>query len=207
MQYRVNPKNGDSLSQLGLGCMRLPRRGVQIDQAKTNEMIGYAIAHGINYFDTAHMYPGSEEALGNALATLGKRDQVFIATKLPIIQCKKPEDFDKIFATELARLQTDHIDYYFMHMLCNVHTWERLRTLGIEAWIAEKKASGAIRNIGFSFHGGKQEFRDLLDAYPWEFCMIQLNYLDENNQAGYSGMQYAHEKGLPVFVMEPLRGG
>lgn len=207
MQYRENPRNGDKLSQLGFGCMRFPRRGVGIDQPAVNEMVRVAVENGLNYFDTAHMYPGSEAALGAALAACGARDRVLVATKLPVLRCRKTEDFDRIFAEELERLQTDHIDYYFMHMLWDTITWDRLKSIGIEEWIQGKKETGAIRNVGFSFHGGRADFVAVLDAYDWDFCMIQFNYLDENNQAGYSGLQYAHKKGLPVFVMEPLRGG
>lgn len=207
MQYRENPRNGDKLSQLGFGCMRFPRKGNGIDQQAVNDMVRIAVEHGINYFDSAHMYPGSEAALGIALNACGARDKVLIATKLPIPKCHKTEDFDRIFAEELERLKTDYIDYYLMHMLWDTATWERLKTIGIEEWIMGKKKTGAIRNVGFSFHGGKADFIGVLDAYNWDFCMIQFNYLDENNQAGYSGMQYAHGKGVPVFVMEPLRGG
>jgi hypothetical protein len=112
-----------------------------------------------------------------------------------------------MFTTQLERLQTDRIDYYLIHMLCDLEAWERLKALGIEDWIADKKAKGQIINIGFSYHGGKDEFIKLVDAYPWEFCQIQYNFLDENNQAGKSGLLYAASKGIPVFVMEPLRGG
>lgn len=207
MQYRVNPKNGDSISQLGYGCMRFPRKGGLIDQEKTTALIAAAIEGGINYFDTAYIYPGSEEALGRALATLGKRNEVFIATKLPAYMCKKREDFDRFFLRELERLQTDTIDYYLLHMLGNPESFTRLEEMGIREWISEKKAAGQIRNLGFSFHGSRTAFEALLTLYPWDFTMIQFNYLDENNQAGYSGLQKAAAMGLPVFVMEPLRGG
>ena len=207
MQYRSNPKNGDKISQLGLGCMRFPRKGGRVDQEKTNELVAAAIGKGINYFDTAYIYPGSEDALGNALETIGKRDDIFIATKLPHFMCRKPEDFDKIFNAQLARLRTDRVDYYFMHMLCNVESWERLRSLGIEEWLESRRKEGKVRNIGFSFHGGRAAFLDLLELYDWDFCMVQYNYFDENNQAGKRGVRAASEKGLPVFVMEPLRGG
>ncbi|MCL2409065.1 MAG: aldo/keto reductase [Oscillospiraceae bacterium] len=207
MQYRINPKNGDAISQLALGCMRFPRRGGKINQEKTNELVAMAIENGINYFDTAYIYPGSEEALGKALSACGKRREVKIATKLPHFMCRKPEDFDRIFSTQLTRLQTDYIDYYFIHMLGNTESWERLKSYGIEEWIEEKRTDGKIRNLGFSFHGGKSHFLQLLDVYDWDFCMVQYNYFDEHDQAGASGVRAAHERDLPVFVMEPLRGG
>ena len=201
MKYRENPQNGDQLSLIGFGCMRFAK-----DEAEVEKEIRYAIEQGINYFDTAYIYPGSESTLGKVLAK-GLRDKVKIATKLPPYLVKKYEDFDKLFYEELKRLQTNYIDYYLMHMLTEVSVWERLVGLGILDWIKEKKDKGEIRNIGFSYHGGKDEFIKIIDAYTWEFVMMQYNYLDENNQAGKSGLQYASSKGLPVMIMEPLRGG
>lgn len=201
MKYRVNTKNGDKLSALGFGCMRFPK-----DEAEVEKQIIHAIEKGVNYFDTAYIYPNSEVTLGRVLAK-GYRERVKIATKLPPYLVKKYEDFDKIFLTELARLQTTYIDYYLIHMLTDVGMWERLVALGVLDWIKEKKTAGQIINIGFSYHGGKEEFVKIVDAYEWEFCMIQYNYLDEHKQAGKSGLHYATAKGLPVMVMEPLRGG
>lgn len=207
MQYRINPKNGDSISLLGLGFMRLPHSGKKIDQEKANEIVAAAIDHGINYFDSAYIYPGSEVALGAALAASGKRDQVFIGTKLPHYMCKKIKDVDTMFETELQRLQTGWVDYYLMHMLSNTQAWDRLKGIGIEPWLDRKRAEGKIRNIGFSFHGGREDFLQLLDAHDWGFCLVQMNYLDEKNQAGISGVRAASKKGMAVFVMEPNRGG
>lgn len=201
MKYRVNPKNKEKLSILGFGCMRFSK-----SESEVEEQIIHAIENGVNYFDTAYIYPNSEVILGRILAK-GYREKVNIATKLPPYLVKKYEDFDKLFYKELQRLQTDYIDYYLMHMLTDLATWDRLKDLGVVQWIDEKKKSGEIRNIGFSYHGGKSEFIKILDAYEWEFCMIQYNYLDENNQAGKSGLKYAASKGLPVMIMEPLRGG
>lgn len=208
MNYRTNSKNGDQLSILGYGCMRFPTKGNSIDEKEAEKLIVSAIEKGINYFDTAYIYHfgKSEGFLGKVLAK-GYRDQVKIATKLPPYLVRAAGDMDKIFNIQLERLQTNRIDYYLIHMLSDLETWERLKALGIEAWIADKKKSGQIINIGFSYHGGKNEFIRILDNYPWEFCQIQYNFLDENNQAGKSGMQYAASKGIPVIVMEPLRGG
>lgn len=201
MQYRINPKNGDQLSALGFGCMRFGR-----DEAQTERQILSALDQGVNYFDTAYIYPGSEATLGRILSK-GHRHRAKIATKLPPYLVRKTADFDKILGTQLARLQTDYIDYYFIHMLPNVAEWKRLVSLGILDWLAQKRASGQIRNIGFSYHGGYAPFEALIDAYDWGFCMLQYNYFDENNQAGKQGLLYAAEKGVPVMVMEPLRGG
>lgn len=201
MQYRVDPKNNDRLSVLGFGCMRFSK-----DEKEVEKQIIYAIENGVNYFDTAYAYPNSEAILGRVLSK-GYRKRVKIATKMPPYFIKKYEDLDKIFYEELQRLQTNYIDYYFMHMLTDINIWNRLINIGILKWIEEKKLKGEIINIGFSYHGGRDEFMKIVDAYDWEFCMIQYNFLDENNQAGKSGLKYAAAKGLPVMVMEPLRGG
>ncbi|MDR2802973.1 MAG: aldo/keto reductase, partial [Treponema sp.] len=207
MQYRKDEKSGNSLSVLGFGCMRFPRAFGVIDMKKTSAMVLNAVQSGVNYFDTAWMYPGSEEALGSALVEHDLRGKVYIASKLPIMVCQKTEDFDKYFSQTLRRLKTDHIDYYLMHMLTDINSWERLKNLQIIKWIKEKKASGAIRQIGFSFHGGRDEFFAILAAYDWEFCQIQYNYSDENYQAGCAGLKAAAGKGLPIIIMEPLLGG
>ena len=207
MQYRINPRNGDSLSALGFGCMRFTKRGAAIDQEKADREMALALERGVNYFDTAYIYPGSEVCLGAFLKAHGCRDQVNIATKLPQYRVQKPGDMDRFFEEELTRLQTDHVDYYLMHMLNDAESWSRLCALGIREWIAAKKASGAIRNIGFSFHGGTLQFKALVDAWDWDFCQIQFNYMDEHGQAGLEGLRHAHAKGLPVVIMEPLRGG
>ena len=207
MQYRTNPKNGQALSALGFGCMRFTKKGGSIDQEKANQELKRALDLGVNYFDTAYVYPGSEEALGSFLRTYGCRARLNIATKLPQYRVKKSEDFDAFFDEELKRLGTDYVDYYLMHMMNDAQSFERLCALGLKEWVAKQKAAGRIRNIGFSFHGGTLQFKALIDAWDWDFCQIQFNYLDEHSQAGIEGLNYAHEKGLPVIIMEPLRGG
>ncbi|MCL2882119.1 MAG: aldo/keto reductase [Coriobacteriia bacterium] len=207
MQYRSDPRSGNELSVLGFGCMRLPRSAGRIDLDKTEALLRQAIEAGVNYFDTAYVYPGSEEAVGTVLARTGLRDKINLATKLPHQRCQKPEDFERIFTEELARLQTDHVDFYLIHNLSTPARWERVVALGIKDWIAQKKASGQIRRVGFSFHGTLGDFETVLDAYDWDFCQIQYNYSDENYQAGVTGLRKAHAKGLPVIIMEPLLGG
>ncbi len=204
--YRENPRNHQYLSGLGYGCLRFSKKGGAIDQKKAEAEMKFAVEQGVNYFDTAYTYPGSEVCLGTFLAK-GYRDKVKIATKLPHYYVKAPEDLERYFAEQLRRLKTDHVEYYLMHMLNDVAALERLKGLGLEDWIAEKKASGAIENIGFSFHGGTENFIRIIDAYEWDFCQIQYNYMDEHSQAGRRGLQYASAKGLPVIIMEPLRGG
>ena len=206
MNYRTD-KYGNKLSILGFGCMRFPMKAGRIDMAETEREILTAVEGGVNYFDTAYIYPGSEAALGEILERNGLRDRVYIATKLPHYLIKSREALDKLFAEELRRLRTDHVDFYLMHMLTDTDTWERLKAMGIEEWIAEKKASGAIRQLGFSYHGNSDMFCKLIDAWDWDFCQIQYNYMDEHSQAGRRGLNHAHGKGIPVVIMEPLRGG
>ena len=207
MQYRNDPRSGDQLSALGFGCMRLPRTAGRIDLDKTEALLRQAVEAGVNYFDTAYVYPGSEEAVGTVLARTGLREKIKLATKLPHKRCQKPEDFERIFTEELHRLQTDHIDFYLIHNIPTLERWERVVALGIKDWIAQKKASGQIRRIGFSFHGTLGDFETVLDAYDWDFCQIQYNYSDENYQAGVAGLRKAYAKGMPVIIMEPLLGG
>ena len=206
MNYRTD-KYGNKLSILGFGCMRFPMKAGRIDMAETEREILTAVEGGVNYFDTAYIYPGSEAALGEILERNGLRDRVYIATKLPHYLIKSREGLDKLFAEELRRLRTDHVDFYLMHMLTDTDTWERLKAMGIEEWIAEKKASGAIRQLGFSYHGNSDMFCKLIDAWDWDFCQIQYNYMDEHSQAGRRGLNHANGRGIPVVIMEPLRGG
>ena len=206
MNYRTD-KYGNQLSILGFGCMRFPQKMGRIDMEETEREIMTAYQAGVNYYDTAYIYPGSEAALGEIFEKNNIREKVYIATKLPHYLIKSVADMDKLFTEELRRLRTDYVDYYLMHMLTDTDTWNRLKSLGIEEWIAQKKASGAIRQIGFSYHGNSEMFCNLVDAYDWDFCQIQYNYMDEHSQAGRRGLYHAHEKGIPVIIMEPLRGG
>ncbi|MCM1148597.1 MAG: aldo/keto reductase [Butyricicoccus sp.] len=206
MKYRPD-RYGKQLSQLGYGCMRFTRKGGGIDYEKAEREVLLAIENGVNYFDTAYIYPGSEECLGRILDENHCRDSVCIATKLPQYLMRSAAAIDKTFNEELKRLRTDHIDYYLMHMFTDCSEWEHLKALGIEDWIARQKAAGRVRNIGFSYHGDTDMFLRILDAYDWDFCQIQYNYLDEHTQAGRRGLQAAAEKGIPVIIMEPLRGG
>jgi predicted aldo/keto reductase-like oxidoreductase len=170
-------------------------------------LVMQAVAGGVNYFDTAYIYVGSEEALGSVLEKNRIREKVFIATKLPLVLSRSRPDFDKFFNKSLERLRTDFIDYYLLHMLTSRRQWERFRALGIEEWLAEGKKTGRIRRAGFSFHGSQEEFLQLLEVYDWDFCQIQYNYAQENYQAGKTGLLRAAAKGLPVIIMEPLLGG
>lgn len=206
MLYRKD-KYGNPISALGFGCMRFPHSMGKIDMEETEREIMAAYNAGVNYFDTAYVYSGSEAALGEILEKNQIRDKINIATKLPHYLIKSREGMERMFAEHLKRLRTDHIDYYLMHMLTDLNTWEKLKKLGILEFLEEKKAAGTIRQIGFSYHGNSEMFCQLVDAYDWDFCQIQYNYMDEHSQAGRTGLQYANQKGLPVIIMEPLRGG
>ncbi len=206
MQYRKD-KTGRPLSVLGYGCMRFTRKGAGIDLDKAEREVLAAIDAGVNYFDTAYIYPGNEAALGEILARNHCRDKVYIASKLPQYLVRSPADLDRYFGEQLRRLQTERIDYYLMHMLTDVESWHKMEKAGVREWLAQKQAAGQIGQVGFSFHGNTAMFLRLLDVYDWDFCQIQYNYMDEYSQAGRAGLEAAAHKGLPVIIMEPLRGG
>lgn len=206
MLYRKDRK-GNEISQLGFGCMRFTKKGNAFDFDKAEKEVMQAVRAGVNYFDTAYIYTGSEELMGKIFKKNGVREQIHIATKLPQYMLRSIDAVERTFREELKRLQTDYIDYYLMHMFTDIHEWENLRHIGIEDWIAGHLADGSIRNIGFSYHGDQDMFLKILDAYDWDFCQIQYNYLDEHSQAGRRGLEAAYKKGIPVIIMEPLRGG
>lgn len=207
MLYRTVPKSGDKLSALGFGCMRLPSKGRGVDEERAIRQIRHAIDQGVNYFDTAPIYHfgKSEQVLAKALAG-GYREKVRIATKLPHWEVFEREDMDRILSGQLAIFQTDHIDYYLLHSLAG-KSFRIMKNLGVLEFLDAAKKDGRIRNAGFSFHGNLDDFKEIVDAYAWDFCQIQYNYLDEKIQAGTEGLKYAAAKGLAVMVMEPLRGG
>jgi predicted aldo/keto reductase-like oxidoreductase len=207
MQYRQVQKNGDQLSALGFGAMRLPMKRMRIDEERATRQIREAIDRGVNYIDTAVPYHGgeSERFLGRALGD-GYREKVRLATKLPPWSVKSREDMDRILDIQLKKLRTDHIDYYLVHSL-EAGLWKKMQGLGVLEFLDSAKASGKIRNAGFSFHGDLRTLREIVDSYDWTFCQIQYNFLDETSQAGTEGLRYAASKRLAVMVMEPLRGG
>lgn len=208
MLYRKMPKNRDELSILGFGCMRLPaKEDGNIDEERATRQVRYAIDQGVNYIDTAWPYHmgESEPFLGRALAD-GYREKVKLATKLPSWMVKSREDMDKFLNAQLEKLKTDHIDYYLIHNLSG-ETWDRIEALNVIDFFEKAKSDGRIVNAGFSFHGLANDFKRIVDAYPWTFCQIQYNFMDEKHQAGTEGLKYAASKGLGVMIMEPLRGG
>lgn len=214
MRYVEFGKTGKKISCLGFGSMRFSTTDVKkdpwsknIDEAKTLEVLRYAYDHGVNYVDTAYIYHGgfSEVVVGKSLKD-GYREKVYLADKMPTWLVKKSADLDKLLEEQLRRLDTSYIDFYLLHAL-NGKEWDRIQRFNVLEWCEEKKRQGLIKHIGFSFHDGFASFKRIVDSYNWEFCQVQYNYMNEQVQAGTKGVQYAHSKGLPVVIMEPLLGG
>jgi len=207
MQYREIKKTGDKISALGFGAMRLPTKSGVIDKERAKKQIYYAIDNGVNFIDTAFPYHAgaSESFLGEILSN-DYRNKVKLSTKLPQWSVKKYEDMDMYLDIQLERLKTDFIDYYFIHSLSK-GSWDKMKELGVLRFLDEAKKSGKIKYAGFSYHDNTETFKEIIDTYGWDMCLIQYNYLDEQNQAGTEGLKYAASKGIGVFIMEPLRGG
>lgn len=208
MQYREFKKIGRDVSLLGVGCMRLPQTADdKVDETEAVRIIRTAIDKGVNYVDTAYMYHNgeSEKVLGKALKD-GYREKVMLADKMPVWLAKDEAGMREIFEEQLRRLDTDCIDMYLVHNV-TVPVWKRAKKLNLMPFLDEMKAQGKIKYIGFSFHDTFEFFKEVLEEYPWEFCQIQLNYMDKDHQAGVQGLKYAAEKGLSVIIMEPLKGG
>lgn len=210
MKFREFGKSGLKVSALGFGCMRFPilEENNAIDEPEAIRMVRYAIDNGVNYIDTAWPYHGgnSEPVVGKALQD-GYREKVVLATKLPIYSVKTAEDFDGFLNQQLEKLQTDHIDIYMVHAL-NRQRWTFAKELGILDWLQKPKEDGRVGQIGFSFHDQYEVFEEIINDYDqWDFCQIQYNYMDINEQAGVKGLKLAAEKALAVIIMEPLMGG
>ncbi|MHC4777686.1 MAG: aldo/keto reductase [Planctomycetota bacterium] len=211
MLYRTMPGTNEKVSVLGFGAMRLPLTDPKdpkaIDEETSTKMIRLAIDGGVNYVDSAYVYHGqkSEEVVGRALQD-GYREKVFLATKLPTWLVEKPRDMDRMLDEQLERFQTDKIDFYLIHSL-NRELWKKMKDLGFQSFLERARKAGKITHEGFSFHGDRENFKEIVDGHGWAFCQIMYNYLDTEFQAGREGMEYAASRGLGVVVMEPLRGG
>lgn len=210
MLYRKFGKTGVEVSALGFGAMRLPIIGGKfdrIDEKATEAMLKYAIENGVNYVDTAYVYHGgmSEKVLGKILGK-NLRKKINLATKLPTFIVNERKDMDRYLNEQLERLKTDHIDFYLMHGL-DKDRWNTMKDLGILEFIDTALKDGRIKHAGFSYHDEPENFKEIIDSYDWDFCQIQLNYMDTEYQAGLEGLRYAAKKGLGISIMEPLKGG
>lgn len=208
------PFKDTELSRLGLGTMRLPVKGIIkreanpiIDYKEAQKLVDFAIENGINYFDTAYMYHAgkSEKFIGTALSKY-PRESYYLVDKLPIWMCKKPADMEKIFSNQLKRTGTAYFDNYLLHSL-DKNNFEKCEKFGAYDFLVEKQKQGLIKNIGFSFHGTIDDLKQIVSAHHWDFAQIQLNYLDWKNQDSKTQYEILTEAGIPVIVMEPVRGG
>lgn len=208
MEYRKMEKLGISTSLLGFGCMRFPTNADgSINEEEALAMIDKAYQSGVTYFDTAYPYHGgkSEEVTGKALARY-PRDSYYLATKLPIWEVKSVADAERIFQEQLKRLQKDYVDFYLMHAL-NAGSWKTVKEFDLLGYCEKLRAEGRLKYLGFSFHDGYEAFEEILTAYPWDFCQIQLNYMDKDTQATLKGVELAKKLGIPMIIMEPIKGG
>ena len=208
MKYRTFTKTGEKVSLMGLGTMRLPTNADgTINEDEAVKMIRHAIDSGVNYVDTAYMYHDgeSEVVVGKALKD-GYREKVFLADKMPVWFAKEEADLQKIFDKQFERLDVDYIDMYLLHNV-TAAIWKIAGKLNALDFIEKQKAEGKIKHVGFSFHDDISLFKEVIDSYNWDFCQIQLNYMDTEWQAGVEGLKYAASKGIPVVIMEPLKGG
>ncbi|MEN6574616.1 aldo/keto reductase [Methanobacterium aggregans] len=214
--YREFGKTGEKVSVLGFGCMRLPTIGGRpenIDKTLAGKMLTYAIENGVNYVDTAYPYHAASPKVGGASETFlgeflseGLRDEVKLATKLPIWLVEEKGDMDRILDDQLKKLQTDRIDFYLLHGL-HRRFWPMLQEYDVFEFLDSAVEDGRIGYPGFSFHDELDFFIEAVDSYKWSFCQIQYNYMDQNFQAGRKGLEYAAKRGLGTAIMEPLRGG
>lgn len=208
MEYRAMEKLGVKTSLLGFGCMRFPKNADgSINEPMAEQMLDEAIASGVNYIDTAYPYHGgdSEPFVGRVLDKYD-RDRYLLATKLPVWKVNSQEDAQRIFEEQLVRLNKDYVDFYLLHALDKAR-WENVKKQGLLEFGAKLKEQGKIKAFGFSFHDDYEVFEEILTSYPWDFCQIQFNYMDIRYQAGEKGYELAKRLGIPMVVMEPVRGG
>lgn len=208
MEKRRFEKLNVETSLLGFGCMRFPLTAEgKIDEAQAEEMIDLAIKSGVNYIDTAYPYHNgdSEPFVGRVLDKYD-RNSYYLATKLPIWKLQTLEDAKTIFAEQLERLHKDYVDFYLLHAMSR-ERWELVKKLNVIPYLEEMKREGKIRYLGFSFHDKYEVFDEMIHAYDWDFCQIQFNYMDTEEQAGLRGYHLAEELGIPMVIMEPVKGG
>lgn len=207
MEYRKLEKLGIKTSLLGFGCMRFPTENGKINEPEAEKLIDRAIASGVNYIDTAYPYHnGDSEPFTGRVLNKYPRDSYYLATKLPCWQVNSVEDAERLFNEQLKRLDKDHVDFYLLHSLSG-NSYRRMKELGVVDYCAELKKQGRIRYYGFSFHDDYSAFEEIIRDRQWDFCQIQLNYMDAMEQAGVKGYELAESLGVPVIVMEPVKGG
>ncbi len=211
MEYRKFNKFDIPVSLFGIGCMRFPMiqtgDGAVVDEEQSIQMIRYGIDHGVNYIDTAYPYHNGESELIVAKALKnGYRDRTYLATKLPVWLVEKYDDMERFLDIQLNKLETDCIDFYLLHAL-NKSRWDSLMELKVLDFMEKAKANGKIKYICFSFHDNNKTFKEIINAYDWDMCQIQMNIMDMDEQATVEGLKYAGDKNIPVVIMEPLKGG
>ncbi len=208
MEYRAIEKLGIQTSLLGFGCMRFPTlENGKIDETEAERMVDKAIADGVNYIDTAYPYHnGESEPFTGRVLKKYDRSSYYLATKLPCWEIKTLDDAKAMFEKQLARLDHDYVDFYLLHAL-DRSKWDNMRELGVVEFCEELKAQGRIKYLGFSFHDDYPVFEEIIKYRDWDFCQIQYNYMDTDEQAGDKGYELAKELGIPVVIMEPIKGG
>lgn len=208
MEYRKMGRNGEEVSLLGMGCMRFPTDGQgSIDKVKAEKMIEQAMASGVNYYDTAYKYHNgeSEPFMGEVLSRY-ERSSYYLATKLPVWLIENAQHAREVINQQMQRLQTDYFDFYLLHAI-DAKEWKKVQELGLLDILEEFREKGVIRNLGFSFHDSYEVFEEILTSRSWDFCQIQYNYMDIEEQAGDKGYALAEMLNIPVIVMEPVKGG
>ena len=212
MEHRNWNKNNIRTSLLGYGCMRFPTKADgTIDEERAEALLNTAKAAGVNYFDTAYPYHNgqSEPFVGRVIAKWD-RSSFYLATKMPLWKCKSLDDAKRIFEEQLQRLGVDYIDFYLLHSLHKAR-YEKAKAMGLVDWLWQQKAAGRIRNFGFSCHDNSAGFEYILRDQPWDFCQLQYNYLDRDDRAeeisGDRGYQLTEACGVPLIIMEPVKGG
>lgn len=208
MEKRKIEKLNEEVSLLGFGCMRFPTtKEGKIDEEAATKMLDEAYESGVNYFDTAYVYhDGDSEIFTGKVLDRYPRDSYYLATKLPVWEVKTPEDVERLLDEQLSKLHKDYIDFYLLHAL-NGERWEQLAELGVVEICEKMKEKGKIKYLGFSFHDDYRAFEKIINARDWDFCQIQLNYMDTDIQAGLKGYKLTEEKNVPVVIMEPIKGG
>lgn len=207
MEKRHLDQLGIDVSLLGFGCMRFPTKDGKIDEEQVEQMIDSAYQRGVNYYDTAYPYHnGESEPVVGRILDRYDRNSYYLATKLPVWLVNTLDDAKRLFEEQLTRLHKDYVDFYLLHAL-NIERFRQMRDLGVIEYCEELKRQGKIKYLGFSFHDSYEAFEEIITYRDWDFCQIQYNYFDRDEQAGDKGYALAERLGIPMVIMEPLKGG